>query len=124
MSLVDLDFEAPKTRPKAFTEIVAAGIRHAGGLAMLAAQELETLGGWSQLCSVGPNAWAQLGRHVLKHRGTRAPWRNCSFERSDDPHARRTSASVYTSLSSPSRRNAASRPSRPLFLVRPQKRYD
>jgi len=59
----DPDYVATKT----WVDILATGIPHAGGLAMLAAEELETLGGWNRVRSVDPKIWAQLCRHILKN---------------------------------------------------------
>lgn len=56
----------PVPGAKSFTEILLTGISHAGGLAMLAAEELETLGGWHLLRAVDAKVWAQLCRHILK----------------------------------------------------------
>lgn len=64
---MDFDFSPTPGPTKSFTEILLTGIPHAGGLAMLAAEELETLGGWSQLRSVDPGIWAQLCRFILKN---------------------------------------------------------
>jgi hypothetical protein len=54
-------------RPKTYTEILLTGIPHAGGLAMLAAEELETLGRWEQLRDVDAGIRAQLCRFILKN---------------------------------------------------------
>jgi hypothetical protein len=61
-----VDGDQPTMRPKNYTEILLTGVQHAGGLAQLAAEELETLGGWDQLRSVDANLWAQLCHFIMK----------------------------------------------------------
>lgn len=66
----EYDFTPTPGGAKTFTQIFLDGV-HNGALPMLAAQELQTLGGWHQLRSVDPEIWSQLCRYIL----TNAPQR-------------------------------------------------